>query len=131
MFPQKTMCGTPKSPFPTELTQKSTIQMRHKLDLSGKHSARLQLLREDYSLTFPPLSITRYSLIQPSQLGRCGEEKYTNFEKGIQTLALSIESRRTDWAINICLPWTDWAIVYNICLPWTDWVMPSVDATQE
>ena len=38
---------------------------RHQLNFSGKHSAMLQLLllREDYSLTFPLLSIARYSFI--------------------------------------------------------------------
>ena len=43
------------------------------LDFSEKHSDALQLLHKDYSLTFPPLSMARHSLIQLSQLGRGGE----------------------------------------------------------
>ena len=37
-------------------------------NFSGKHSASLQLLRIDYSLTYPPLFIARYSFIQLSEL---------------------------------------------------------------
>ena len=39
------------------------------LGFSWKHSA-MQQLRNDYSLTFPPLSIARYSFIQLSRLRR-------------------------------------------------------------
>ena len=35
----------------------------------------LQFLHEEYSLTFPPLSINRYSFIQMSELGRRAENK--------------------------------------------------------
>ena len=48
--------------------------------------------REDYSLTFPPLSIVRYSFIQLSELRRRGEnEMYPSFEtvsNGIQILSI-------------------------------------------
>ena len=42
------------------------------LDFSGKHSAMLQLLREDYSFRYPPLSVARYSFKQLSELNRRG-----------------------------------------------------------
>ena len=38
------------------------------LHFSGKHSAMLQLLRKDYSITSPPQSAARYSFIQLSKL---------------------------------------------------------------
>ena len=38
------------------------------LDFSGKNSATLQLLSKDYSFTYPPLSVARYSFIQLSEL---------------------------------------------------------------
>ena len=50
----------------------------------------------DYSITFPPLSIARYSFIQLSELGHRGEnENAQNFEtvaKGIRTRTLLIAS---------------------------------------
>ena len=56
----------------------------------------MQQLRNDYSLTFPPLSIARYSFIQLSRLRRREvKEKCPNFETvttGIRTRALSIAS---------------------------------------
>ncbi len=33
------------------------------------------IMRKDYSLTFPPLSIARYSFIQLTELGRRGENE--------------------------------------------------------
>ena len=36
--------------------------------VSGKHSATLQLLREDYSFRCPPLSVARYSFTQLNEL---------------------------------------------------------------
>ena len=47
----------------------STCSFRHQLDFYGKHSATLQSLRKDYSFTFSPLCIARYSFIQLSELG--------------------------------------------------------------
>ena len=44
-----------------QLTPWQTCWFRHQLGFSGKHSATLQLLHEDYSLTFQTLSISRYS----------------------------------------------------------------------
>ena len=40
------------------------------LGFSCKHYIATQQLRNDYSLTFPPLSIARYSFIQLSRLRR-------------------------------------------------------------
>ena len=37
--------------------RQQTCSFRHQLDFSGKNSATLQLLCEDYLLTFSPLSI--------------------------------------------------------------------------
>ena len=41
-------------------------------DLSGKHSSTLQLLRDDCSFTYPPVSVTRYSIIRFSELWQRG-----------------------------------------------------------
>ena len=38
-----------------------------------KHSSRTAITSEDYSLTFPPPLIVRYSFIQLSELGHSGE----------------------------------------------------------
>ena len=54
---------------------------RHQLDFSGKHSSHAAITREDYSLTFPPLPIARYSFIQLSELGRHGENKNAQSSK--------------------------------------------------
>ena len=75
--------------YPVRWTAQSTLHFtpwqtcsfRHQVDFSGKHSAMLQLLHEDYSLTFPPLSITRYSSIQLSELGHCGENENAQASK--------------------------------------------------
>ena len=55
----------------------------------------MQQLRNDYSLTYPPLSIARYSFIQLSRLRRSEENENAQNEtvaKGIGTRALSIAS---------------------------------------
>ena len=57
----------------------------YRLDFSGKHSAMLQLLYEGYSLTLPPLSITRYSFIQLSEQGRRGENENSQTSKQLQS----------------------------------------------
>ena len=46
----------------------SDLSFHCQLDFSGKHSAMLQVLHEDYLFTYPPVSITRYSFIQLSEL---------------------------------------------------------------
>ena len=46
---------------------------RHQLDFFEKHSSHAAITREDYSLTFLPLSVARYSFIQLSELG-CREK---------------------------------------------------------
>ena len=62
----------------------------------GSILAMQQLRNNDYSLTFPPLSIARYTCIQLSKLGcQWRERKCPNFEtvaEGIRTRALSIAS---------------------------------------
>ena len=45
---------------------------QRQLDFSGKLSATLQLLRGDYSFTYPPLSIPWYSFIQLGELWQLG-----------------------------------------------------------
>ena len=46
-----------------------TCSFRQKCDFSGRLSGILQLLREHYSPTFPPLSIARYLFIELNELG--------------------------------------------------------------
>ena len=59
---------------------------RHQLDFSGKHSSRAANTRENYSLTFPPLSIARYSFIRLSELGCSGENE------NVQAYSMSFET---------------------------------------
>ena len=42
--------------------------LQHQLDFSRKQTATLQLLREEYSLTYPPLAIAMYSFIRLNEL---------------------------------------------------------------
>ena len=58
-----------------------TCSFRYQLDFSGKHSSHAAITHEDYSLTFPPVSIARYSFIQLSELGHCGEIKKAQTSK--------------------------------------------------
>ena len=48
---------------------------------SGKNSVVLQSLRENYSLPYPPLSITRYSFIQLSELRQRGANEIAQASK--------------------------------------------------
>ena len=41
------------------------------LDFIGTHSATLQLQCKDYSFTYPPLTVARYSFMQLSELQQC------------------------------------------------------------
>ena len=52
-----------------------TYSFRHQLGFSVKHSSHAELRATTKSLTFPPLSIARYSFIQLSQLGRQWRER--------------------------------------------------------
>ena len=54
---------------------------QRQLDFSGKQSVTLQLLREDYSFTYPPLSIAKYSFIQQSELRQRGVNKIVQASK--------------------------------------------------
>ena len=61
----------------------------------GRILVSQQLLHEDYSLTFSPLSIARYSFVQLSELGRCVENRNAQASKQQQRgfePGLSIES---------------------------------------
>ena len=53
-----------------------TCSFRHQLDFTVKHSSHTAInycTREDYSFTFPPLSMDRYAFKQLSELGHRGE----------------------------------------------------------
>ena len=54
---------------------------RHQLELSGKHSSHATIMREDYSLRCPPLSIARYSFINTAESTEASwrERKCPNF----------------------------------------------------
>ena len=53
---------------------------------SGKHSATLQLLREDHLFTYPLLAVPRYSLIQLSEVFQRGvNEIAKSFERGFES----------------------------------------------
>ena len=52
-----------------------TCSFRHQVDLYGKYSSHVAITCEDYSLTFPPPSIARYSRMQLSELRRRGENE--------------------------------------------------------
>ena len=54
------------------------------LRFSGKNSAELPLLHENYSLTFPTLSIARYSFIQLSELRHRGVNSNADASKWYQ-----------------------------------------------
>ena len=73
-----------------------TCSLRHQLGFSWKHSSHAAITRNYYSLTFPPLSIARYSFIQLSEHGRqWRKQKCPIFEtivKRIRTRAPLIES---------------------------------------
>ena len=51
-------------------------------NFSREHSVMLKVLDDDYSLTFPPLSIATYSFIQLNELGRRGETKMCKLRNG-------------------------------------------------
>ena len=67
----------------------SACSFLHQLNFTKKHSAPLQLLHEDYALTFPTMSIARQSFIQVSELGNCGKngksQRFKMATKGIWT----------------------------------------------
>ena len=58
-----------------------TCLFQHQLDFSGKHSAMLQLLCEDYAFRYPPLSVARSSFIQLSELRQRGVNKIAQASK--------------------------------------------------
>ena len=56
------------------------------LGFSGKHSSQAAITHEDYSITFPKLSIARYLFIQLSALMSRREKKLLNFEMKLGSL---------------------------------------------
>ena len=58
-----------------------TCSFERQLDFSGKHSATRQLLREDDSFTYPPLSTARHSILQLSELEQRGVNEIAQFSK--------------------------------------------------
>ena len=62
---------------------------KHQLDLTGKHSAMLQLLHEHNSFTYPPLSITSYSFIQLI-------EKSDSRQRGVNEIAKASKRQQVD-----------------------------------
>ena len=54
---QRVLCFTPGRP----------VHSSASLGFSGKHSAMLQLLHENYSFRYPPLSAARYLFIQTAE----------------------------------------------------------------
>ena len=72
-----------------------TCSCQRHFDFSGKHSATLQLVRDDYAFRYPSLSVARYSFIHLSELWQCVKneiEKIRTSSKIIRTRVLSIES---------------------------------------
>ena len=62
------------------------------LGLVGKHSSHAAIMRNDYSLIFPPLSIARYSFIQLSQQGRQLRGRICPIFETVATGSLDCES---------------------------------------
>ena len=66
----------------------------------------MQLLREDYSLTFPPLSIARYSFIQLLQTNNIRKISIQKIKEVLQQL-IPEEIREANNDIIIIIPWWD------------------------
>ena len=58
-----------------------TCSFRHQFDFYGKHSTHAAIRREDYTPTFPPVYIARYSVIILSELGHRGENENAQTSK--------------------------------------------------
>ena len=56
-------------------TKEEAYSFHHQLGFSRKYSSHAPITREDYSFTFPPLSIARYWFTQLSQLERQWRER--------------------------------------------------------
>ena len=75
--------------YPVHRTAQSALHFTHwqtcsfqgHFNFFGKYSATLQLLREGYSFTYPPVFIARYSFIQLSELWQCGVIKLAKGSK--------------------------------------------------
>ena len=63
------------------LHSQQTCSFHCHFDFSGKHSAMLELLREDYSFRYSPLSVARYSFTQLSELWQRGKSKIAKASK--------------------------------------------------
>ena len=69
-----------------------TCSFRHQLGFSRKHSSHAAIMRKQYSLTFPPLSIARYSFIQLCGLRRREENENDQTSKQQDTSLTSAQS---------------------------------------
>ena len=63
---------------------RQTCSFQHQLRFSGKHFRQAAIMRNDYSLKFPPPSTVRYSFIQLSELGHHGENEDAKISKQSQ-----------------------------------------------
>ena len=75
-----------------------TCSFPHIFDLCWKHSASLRLLREDSSITYPPLSVARYSFIQLNELKQCGVNEIVNISKRLQEYS---KPSSLDWSSHV------------------------------
>ncbi|KAI0226037.1 hypothetical protein LSAT2_023285 [Lamellibrachia satsuma] len=71
------------------------------LDFSGKHSAMLHLLREDYLFKYPPLSVARDSFTQLSELRqRRGEQTCQSFETATRRFEPRFSRKQTSEVVS-------------------------------
>ena len=99
--------------YSKQFTPWQTCSFQRHLDFSGKHSATLQLLREDYSFRYPSLSVARYSFVQLSELWKRGwddrncrsfETAARGFERGFFRLRVYYRSNRYATVLTATLP---------------------------
>ena len=60
---------------------------------ADKHSSHAAIMRGDYSITFPPLSISRYSFIHLSELERCEENENDQTELPHSTMWTQLSTK--------------------------------------
>ena len=86
--------GTAQSAL--HFTSWQTCSFQRHLDFSGKHSATLQLLHEDYSFRYPPLSVAMYSFIQLSELWQREMHELAKASKRCQEYLNRVLDRRSN-----------------------------------
>ena len=103
--------GTAQSVFFVTTWQNCLFQLQ--FDFSRKHLASLQLLCEDYSFTYQPRSIARYSFILLSELKQRGVNEITETETTARIFLLdpcvSSGKRNTAAPANI-IEWNKYSI---------------------